>query len=145
MTAGEETCAVHGTAVAFAERAVLILGASGAGKSGLALRLMALGARLVSDDRVVLERRGTLLVARPPEALAGMIEARGVGLIRAPHVPEAVVVLAVDLDQEPTARMPQMAQITYLGCEVELISGQAVPNIDMALMFIVQNGRVVQG
>ena len=41
---------VHGTTVARAGRAVLILGASGTGKSALALQMIALGARLVADD-----------------------------------------------------------------------------------------------
>ena len=58
---------VHASAVSLGGRGVLILGRSGAGKSGLALRLIALGAQLVSDDRVVLEPHGAAgLAARTP-------------------------------------------------------------------------------
>jgi HPr kinase/phosphorylase len=69
---------LHASVVAVDGAGVLILGASGAGKSGLALRMIALGALLVSDDQVLLERCGDVLVARAPETLSGLIEARGV-------------------------------------------------------------------
>ena len=136
-----DTANLHGSAVAFAGRGVLILGASGAGKSALALALIARGAALVADDRVRLARRGAALVASAPAALEGLIEARGLGLLRLPWVPEAVVALAVDLDRAPAARMPQTVTIAWLGVEVELISGREVPNLDAALTVFVQNGR----
>jgi HPr kinase/phosphorylase len=132
---------VHGSAVAVDGRAVLILGASGSGKSALALALIGRGAALVADDRVVLEARGGALVARPPEAIAGLIEARGVGLLRLPWVPEAAVALAVDLDRAPAARMPQPVTITHLGIATELISGRDLPNLDLVLTIVLQNGR----
>lgn len=134
---------LHASAVAVGGRALLILGASGSGKSGLALRLMALGAELVADDRVLVERRGAGLVARAPAALAGLIEARGVGILRRPHLPEAVPALAVTLDFAPAARMPQREAISYLGVALQLIFGRDVPNIDPVLMFVMQNDRRV--
>lgn len=132
---------LHGSAVAFAGRGVLILGTSGSGKSALALRLVRQGAALVADDRVDLERRGAALVASAPPALAGLIEVRGVGLLRLPAVPEAVVTLAIDLDRAPVARMPHPVTVAWLGVEVELISGRDLPNLDPALTVLVQNGR----
>lgn len=132
---------LHASAVALEGRGLLILGASGAGKSGLALRLMALGACLVADDRVTLRLVGADLYAAAPAALSGLIEARGVGLIAAEAVAEAPVALAVDLDRAPAARMPQRASITLLGRRIELILGRDVPNIDIALMFFMKNGR----
>ena len=51
---------VHASCVARDGRAVLIRGASGSGKSGLALQLMALGAGLVADDRTRLWREGDI-------------------------------------------------------------------------------------
>jgi HPr kinase/phosphorylase len=141
MQNAAEPVIVHGSAVSVAGRGILILGASGAGKSALALALAGRGAALVADDRVVLSRRGNALVARAPEAIAGMIEARGIGLLRLPAVPEAVLALAVDLDRPPSARMPQPVTITYMGISIELIFGREVPNLDIALTIIVQNGR----
>ena len=61
---------VHGSAVTFAGRGVLILGRSGSGKSALALALRAAGGALVADDRVEIVRRGRALVMRPPPAIA---------------------------------------------------------------------------
>ena len=127
--------------MAFAGRGILILGASGAGKSRLALGLIGRGAALVADDRVVLARSGAALVARAPAALAGLVEARGLGILRLPAVPEAPLALAVDLDRPAAARMPQAVTITYLGVEVELISGAGFPNLEVVLTIYVQNGR----
>src|SRR5262245_61986603 len=75
---------VHGSAVAWGGRGLLILGASGRGKSALALALTATGAALVADDRVEIVRRGRALVARAPAALAGLVEARGIGILPVP-------------------------------------------------------------
>lgn len=135
---------VHGSAVTFGGRGLLILGTSGAGKSGLALALIGRGARLVADDQVVIERRGAALVASAPPAIAGLIEARGLGLLRIEPVPEAPLVLAVDLDRPAAARLPQRVAITLLGATLELISGGDLPNLDIVLSMIVQNGGALQ-
>ena len=132
---------VHGSVVALAGRGILILGASGSGKSALALALTGRGAGLVADDRVAIVRRGGALVACAPPATAGLVEARGIGILSLPAAPEAVLTLAVDLDRAPSARMPQGDTIAYLGVRIELISGRGVPNLDRALTIIVQNGR----
>ncbi|HEY0281644.1 MAG TPA: HPr kinase/phosphatase C-terminal domain-containing protein [Rhizomicrobium sp.] len=76
---------------------VLLLGKSGAGKSDLALRLIALGAALVADDRTDLYVWHRRLYARPPARLAGLIEIRGIGILKLPHAPRARVALVVEL------------------------------------------------
>jgi HPr kinase/phosphorylase len=98
---------VHGSAVLAGARAVLIRGHSGVGKSRLALELIGAGragalpfARLVGDDRVQLERAGGSLVVRPATAIAGLIEVRGLGIVRLPYEAAAVVGLVVDLGVE---------------------------------------------
>jgi HPr kinase/phosphorylase len=140
MTEDAGSLIVHGAAVAVAGRGVLILGGSGSGKSALALAMIGRGAALVADDRVVLERRGGALVARAPATIAGLIEARGVGILRLPALAEAPLVAAVDLDRA-AARMPQPVTITHLGVGIELISGRDVPNLELVLTIFVQNGR----
>ncbi|MBN8532408.1 MAG: aldolase, partial [Alphaproteobacteria bacterium] len=65
----------YGTAVAIGDRAVLLRGASGAGKSDLALRLIDEGAQLVADDQVYVEARDsqTLMdIDVPKVKLSGM-------------------------------------------------------------------------
>lgn len=86
--------------------AVLILGPSGAGKSTLALTLMAYGARLVADDRTVLRFTDTEVIASAPPAIAGRIEARGVGILRATPCAQAHVRLVVDMGVTESARLP---------------------------------------
>ena len=97
---------LHATCVDYQGKGVLILGASGSGKSALALALMAFGARLVADDRTMVTQSGEL-IATAPRALGGMIEARGVGILNADPVEQTVLRLAIDLDQTEKTRLPQ--------------------------------------
>jgi len=108
---------VHATAVAIGDRAVLITGPPGSGKSDLALRLIDRGAVLVADDRVVLTRDGDRVVAGPPSALAGLIEVRGVGVIAADHRAGVAVALVVDLARSPE-RLPEPASVVLAGVAV---------------------------
>ena len=85
---------------------ILLLGESGAGKSAVALKLIAMGAVLVADDRVELYMHEQVLWARPPATLAGLVEARGVGIVTLPHAANARVALAVALGPD-AARHPE--------------------------------------
>jgi serine kinase of HPr protein (carbohydrate metabolism regulator) len=81
------------------------------------------GAFLVADDRVDLVREGDILLARCPAALAGLLEVRGVGILRVKSVPDAPIELAVDLD--PAAkpeRLPEPRYRDYLGKRVPLLT-----------------------
>ena len=90
---------------------VLILGESGSGKSDLALRLIAMGAVLVADDRCDLYVSSNLIYAAAPQTLAGLIEVRGVGIISMPHEPQAHITLAARLtDQNAITRLPEPAR-----------------------------------
>jgi len=113
----------HGTAVVLGRAGVLLRGPSGAGKSDLALRLIDQGAALVADDQTVLTRQGDeVLLSAPPE-IAGMIEARGVGLLRLPRQPGAALRLVVDLvPPESIERLPAARSCDILGVAVPLIA-----------------------
>ena len=99
----------------------MILGASGTGKSALALQLMALGARLVADDRTLLVRHGDALLAAAPAPLQGLIEAWGVGLIRVLPLEQARLVVVIDLDHTTTHRMPPPQSRSWLGIALPLL------------------------
>ena len=88
-------------------RGMMITGPSGAGKSDLALRLIASGWTLVSDDYSLIWASGGALYARAPETIAGRIEARGVGVITVPRREAARVVLALDCVTHPVERLPE--------------------------------------
>ena len=90
----DKAAAIFGTAPG---DGVLILGASGAGKSSVALKLLAMGAKLVADDRVELFEHEQVLWARAPASLAGLIEARGLGIVTLPHAAGGRIALAVQL------------------------------------------------
>ncbi len=91
-----------------AEAGILLLGASGSGKSDLALRLIAAGAELVADDRTELEFEDGAIVAGPPQALAGLMEVRNLGIVALPHRPKARIALVVDLGPDgPPVRLPE--------------------------------------
>ena len=105
---------------------MLLRGESGAGKSDLALRLIDGGARLVADDRTDLTRDGDRLIARSPATIAGLIEARGVGILRLPPsrlATAAIVVLIVDLvDAADVERLPDATREDLLGVSLQRVA-----------------------
>lgn len=95
-------------------RGVLLLGASGSGKSDLCVRLAAQGWRLVADDRVVVWRVGREVFGRPPPPLRGMVELRGQGLARLASLAFASIDLVADLG-EPAERQPEAESLELAG------------------------------
>lgn len=133
---------LHATTVALGEdRGLLILGPSGSGKSGLALQLIALGAQLVADDRTTVHDEGGALIATCPPALRGRIEARTVGILNAPHLPRARLILAVDLGQTETERLPPRRSVTITTTPLDLVLGSASSHLPSALLCYLLHGR----
>jgi HPr kinase/phosphorylase len=133
---------LHATCVGLDGRGLLILGPSGAGKSALALRMIARGAVLVSDDQTRLTvQDGRLVASCPNPDLHGMIEAYGVGILRAPAVDRAEVELVVDLGQPETERLPPRRTVTILGIPVALVLQVQNDHFPDALMLYLRHGR----
>ncbi len=109
----------HASSVLIDGRTLLIAGASGRGKSDLALRLIDRGARLVSDDYTVLTPRDGTLYASPPATIAGRMEVRGVGIINLPFVDEGLVALILNLDAAPVRLPDDILPATRL-CGVDI-------------------------
>ena len=134
QTAREDAAAtLHATAVLVGARAVLIRGPAGSGKSSLAVRLLQAAdahllrfARLVGDDRVHIAARHGVLLVRPPAALAGLIEIRGLGLRNVPFEPLAAVGWVVDLAAADAARLPEPAEA------ITVVSGIRLPRLAVA-------------
>ena len=129
-----ESATVHATCILIGEAGLLIRGESGSGKSAAALAMLdaaaesGLFAALVADDRVFLSQRSGRIVARAPEAIAGLIEMRGLGIVRLPHEPAAVVRLVVDLAPvESLPRLPgaQERQTELLGIVLPRLAAAA--------------------
>lgn len=135
------TTILHASCVAVGQRAVLILGPSGSGKSAFALMLMAMGAVLVADDRTDILLHNGVLVARCPAALRGMIEARGLGILNAPCLAEAVVTLVVDLATEETDRLPPRRSVQFFGVACDLVHRSHHDHFPAAVLCYLQHGR----
>lgn len=101
---------LHASCVAVNGQGVLLIGPSGSGKSDLALRLIDQGAQLVSDDQVELSARDGTLIANAPEAIFGLLEIRGIGIVKTTALAACRVALVVDLARkEGLPRMPDPA------------------------------------
>lgn len=109
------------SAVVIAGRALLIEGPPGSGKSSLALALIDRGAGLIGDDAVTLFEQDGRLIAAPPPNIAGLLEVRGVGLLRLPVAEAAPVALVLELGGPPGERLP----VSPLNCRTT--AGVAVP------------------
>lgn len=96
---------VHATAVAINGQGVLLMGASGSGKSDLALRLIDRGAVLICDDYcdIVGGIAGPEIHAKPN--ISGKIEVRGVGICSIDYMPSAPLSMVLQLDRAPD-RLP---------------------------------------
>lgn len=101
---------IHSTAVELNGKGILIKGRSGAGKSALALKLIMLGAKLISDDQttVFLEQKRVFLCA--PASLPIGLEIRGLGIVDAPNCKKAELKLVVDLSKTEGQRLPSLIE-----------------------------------
>lgn len=124
-------------------RALLILGPSGSGKSALALDLISRGARLVADDRTDVTLEGGRLIASAPAAIAGMIEARSIGLLRLPPLESVEVAFAADLSATETERLPHLRELRLLDVTVPRILCAGNPGAAPALMALLRGGGLV--
>lgn len=118
---------VHASALVVGDIGVLIRGASSAGKSSLLMNLLVLrpqDAVLIADDRVQLSTDSGRLLATVPEALAGLIEVRGQGILHRPFVSPAVINLVVDL--LPLTSCPRMPEPDQA---VATIEGVVLPRL----------------
>lgn len=110
---------LHGSCVALSETGILLLAPPGGGKSDLALRMIGRGARLVADDQLRLATQDGVLHAEPPEALAGRLEVRGLGLLAGLPWTPARLGLVVDLVAPGgVIRLPEPARWDALGVSV---------------------------
>lgn len=132
---------VHASCVALKGRALLIRGASGTGKSTLALGLMAHGADLVGDDRVLLRVGPQGLTARAVPTIEGLIEARGIGILRATPAGEVPVVAVVDLDEIESERVPPRRHTCLLDQNVVLLRRVEGPHFELGLLQFMKAGR----
>jgi HPr kinase/phosphorylase len=133
----------HGTCVARDGAGVLLIGPPGAGKSDLALRLIGRGFVLVADDQVEIADR----IASAPEALSGLLEVRGLGIVRLPHVARADLKLVVSLTDH-SERLPAPLTHPTLGLpmvHLDPASASAADRVALALDCALGNTAQIAG
>jgi HPr kinase/phosphorylase len=131
---------IHGSCASRTGEGVLLIGPPGAGKSDLLLRLLARGFDLVADDRVDVADG----VARPVPAVAGLLEVRGLGIVRLPYAASARLALVVELSGLGP-RLPAPARHDALGLPLALVDPRAPSAPDrVALALDCARGRVIQ-
>jgi serine kinase of HPr protein (carbohydrate metabolism regulator) len=120
---------LHGTALAIGDRGVLILGASGSGKTALAVELLRIAAgsgrngRLVADDQVLLAPSNGRLICLAPPTIAGLVEVSGSMPQAISHEPAAVIDLVVDLVEPAEApRFSEERSVEIAGCTVPALT-----------------------
>ena len=107
---------VHATCVDVDGMGVLLRGPPGSGKSDLALRLISGGALLVADDRAEVTAVGGRVMVSPPPEIAGLIEVRGLGILRFEHRDRVPLGLVLDLVPATTVeRMAEAGTCNFLG------------------------------
>ena len=115
---------IHATCVSINSKGVLIIGDSGSGKSDLALRLITMfSAKLVSDDRTDVFSDSGIIKAKAPNTLKGLLEVRGIGIIKQEYLKETKVDLVIKLTTDKIERMP-------------LPQSYKIENIDIPMYYI---------
>jgi HPr kinase/phosphorylase len=129
-----ETMRLHATTLSLNGTAVMIRGASGSGKSDLALQLLeangtgltgySITTALVADDQTVLRREGETILTSSPETIAGLLEVRGHDVLDVKALQNVPLVLVVDL--RPAAQIDRLPQPEDMFTQ---ILGLPIPNI----------------
>lgn len=126
----------HGVLVEVEALGVLLRGASGAGKSELAIELLSRGHKLIADDAIEWRRDAQQrIVGSCPALLSGFIEVRGLGVLdaRALYGEGAVIAqAALDLVIDLGVRAEPSAEERLSGRRgVFHLLGAAVPEISL--------------
>ena len=135
---------IHASTVCLDGGAVMLRGPSGAGKSALALDLIGRGGTLVADDRTMLTLSDGAVCAACPAAIAGLIEARGIGILRLPHVSEVPVRLVVDLVKDHGARLPEQEKVTLLGQKIPLLHSPWTAQLAPAIVLMMRGAERIE-
>lgn len=132
---------MHANCVSIDGKGLLIVGASGSGKSALSLQLMALGAALVADDKVELSHQPIGVFASAPSTIHGLIEARGIGILNADASPPVRLSAVVTLDEIEAQRLPPDRFVNYFEQKLPLLHKVEGIHFAAALMQFLRAGR----
>jgi len=141
---------LHATAISYHGSGVLIRGPAGIGKSDLALRLIHNGADLIADDRVSLDVSDKKIFLSAPPNIIGLIEIRGIGLIKIKAVRNIPLCLIVDLrqrneiDRMPEHRKDLIENISVPIVQIDAFECSAPAKIKFFLKSLNENGAFIE-
>jgi HPr kinase/phosphorylase len=130
---------MHATCVDINGSGVLIVGRSGSGKSSLAINLLALGSKLVADDRCELIKKNNRFSVSKPASLPNSIEIRGVGLVSVPMVVETSLDWVVNMDEAEKERMPDLRFTEIDGYKIPTVFGKNMDDLASRIYVLVSN------
>jgi HPr kinase/phosphorylase len=130
---------IHATCVDVKGSGVLIVGRSGAGKSSLAVGLLALGSSLVADDQCELIVKNKGFSISKPASLPNSIEIRGIGLVSVPMIAETSLDWVINMDEVETERMPNLKFTEISGDRIPTIFGKNVDDLASRIYVLVSN------
>ncbi len=118
---------LHATAIVVQNTGILFTGPSGSGKSELAFSFLTeaercgLPAALIADDQIFVYREGETIIAERPEAIAGLLELRGSGIVSLKSIARAPLYFAVTTVVSPeNPRLPEDNEMLSLPCGGQL-------------------------
>ncbi|MBT6330605.1 MAG: serine/threonine protein kinase [Kordiimonadaceae bacterium] len=129
----------HASCVELGGKGILIEGPSGSGKSDLSLRLIDAGAKLVSDDYVDIRNENGTLVGYGPPNIEGMLEIRGIGLLKTDYIKSSPLYLTLELtprdeiERLPEADFFEMDDVRIPYYKFDAFSVSAIAKITMLL------------
>jgi len=134
------TITLHGVLLDMWGQGVLLTGASGTGKSELALELVGRGHRLIADDAPSFVRRDAGLEGRCPPPLQDFLEVRGLGVINVRKMfGDGALTARAQLDlvlhlHRPHADESDALDRLYPNQDMMEVLDVAVPRITLAVM-----------
>ena len=131
---------IHASSVDINGKGVVILGKSGAGKSNLAIKLISMGAKLISDDQTHFKCKENKIIISKPETTPNFIEARGIGLIKVPFVVSSKLFCFVKITNLELNRLPNAKNKYCFGKKIKLMEFNPFYNNESALFMSIRYG-----
>ena len=131
---------IHASSVDINGKGVVILGKSGTGKSNLAIKLISMGAKLISDDQSLLKLTENKIIITKPETTPNFIEARGIGLIEVPFVVSAKLFCFVKITNLELKRLPNSKKKHCFGKKIKMMEFNPIYNNESALFMSLRYG-----
>ena len=130
---------IQATAVSYKNRAILIQGNAGIGKTTLALSLIEKGAVLIGDDVIELFIKNNKLFCKSKEILKGVVEVKGLGLVSGFKVSKPVPVLCIiHLQKKKTERLPKPKSISILNKKIPVFNFCACNLSEISVLYAIR-------